>query len=99
MKATKKKKSTMKWGIASSHLTSQSPRLSRGESWPVRRSGYGEAVVSMTEPLCRQIRRRVWVEPWKCPLAARTGETEAALRAVRGREEVVQRVPALRREH
>jgi len=33
--AIQRKKSTMKCGIASSHLTSQSPRLSRGESSPV----------------------------------------------------------------
>src|SRR3954453_19333743 len=38
-KAIQRKKSTMKWGIASSHLTSHSPRLSGGESSPVSRSG------------------------------------------------------------
>src|ERR1700704_5171874 len=47
MNAIQRKKRTMKWGIASSHLTSQSPRLSRGESSPVSRSGYGGGLVSI----------------------------------------------------
>src|SRR5439155_12022658 len=47
--ATQRKKSTMKCGIASSHLTSQSPRLSCGESSPMSWSGYGDALASMLQ--------------------------------------------------
>src|SRR5664279_5989376 len=47
MNASQRKESTTKCGIASSHLTSQSPRLSCGESSPVSRSGYGGVSVSI----------------------------------------------------
>src|SRR6266566_7744739 len=47
--ATQRKKSTMKCGIASSHLTSQSPRLSSGDSSPVSWRGYGYVLVSMLQ--------------------------------------------------
>src|SRR5690348_17724746 len=49
-----RKTRTTKCGIASSHLTSQRPRLSSGESSPVSWSGYVGVLVSITEPLCRR---------------------------------------------